>query len=171
MCGRVRCTLSHEEILHSTKADSWNEKSVYMPTENLAPGNNPPVLLQDSNKKRLLKTMTWGLVPSFTPSTSTPDFFSMYNARSESLNEKVAFKNLISRRRCVVIINGYYEWRSEVGKKQPYYLYFNDKRPMMIAGLYDVWKSETYNNDETKSLFYSVTMITGINLNECYRIF
>eukprot|EP01041_Mallomonas_annulata_P006847 gene6847-13869_t len=163
MCGRIRCCSSHKAITDVCKTNRWHQEKLYKPTENLSPGNSVPVLLVTENTgDKEIRTMTWGLVPSFISSdTEKPEFFKMYNARSESLLEKPSFKHLISRRRCVVIIDGYYEWKVEAGKKQPYYLYFADNRPMTVAGLYDIWKSDHFCNDEKPNIFYTVTMLTG----------
>lgn len=66
----------------------------------------------------------------------------MFNARSETLAERPAFQRLLARRRCLVLTAGFYEWKKESkAAKQPYYVHFDDGRPMVMAGLYDVWAS------------------------------
>lgn len=64
----------------------------------------------------------------------------MFNARSETVATKSVFNRLLSSRRCVVTFNGFYEWKSEGGRKQPYYVNFGEEDVMHMAGLYDVWK-------------------------------
>lgn len=63
----------------------------------------------------------------------------MFNARSETLETSSVFNRLLKRKnRCVVFMDGFYEWKKdETGQKQPYYMSFGD-RPIMMAGLYDV---------------------------------
>ena len=57
-----------------------------------------------------LQTMTWGLVPSWTKKEDKLDFFRMFNARSETVPEKTVFSRLLGTKRCVVLLNGFYEW-------------------------------------------------------------
>ena len=57
-----------------------------------------------------LQTMTWGLVPSWTKPGAELDFYRMFNARSETVPEKNVFKRLLDSKRCVVLLNGFYEW-------------------------------------------------------------
>lgn len=54
--------------------------------------------------------MTWGLVPSWTKKEEKLDFFRMFNARSETVPEKTVFSRLLGSKRCVVLLNGFYEW-------------------------------------------------------------
>ena len=65
------------------------------------------------------------MVPSFTRPDERPDHYKMFNARGETLREKRAFGRLLRGRRCVALVDGFYEWKKEGpdGTKQPYYLY------------------------------------------------
>jgi len=54
--------------------------------------------------------MTWGLVPSWTKQGEKLDFFRMFNARSETVPDKSVFNRLLAHKRCVVLMNGFYEW-------------------------------------------------------------
>ncbi|KAJ8554622.1 hypothetical protein ON010_g9861 [Phytophthora cinnamomi] len=109
----------------------------------MGPGRYGPILLQcggakvegETKTKTRLQAMRWGLVPSFTKPNVKPDHFLMFNARSENLQERPAFKRLLESKRCVVLCEGYYEWQQvDKREKQPYYFYREDK-PMK-------WKSE-----------------------------
>ena len=82
----------------------------------------------------------WGLVPSFTAAGSKPDFFRMFNARCESVASKGVFSRLLKHKhhRCLVVVDGFYEWKAEHKVKQPYYLHMKD-RPLVFAGLCDTW--------------------------------
>ena len=119
-----------------------------------SPRAQPPPLFS-------IETMRWGLVPAFTPPTSAPDFFARFNARSESARDKASFRRLVPARRCVALLDGFYEWtalgthsksqsaalgaRSPRRTKQPWLV-----RPssddgssaegvMYVAGLWDEW--------------------------------
>ncbi|XP_034571038.1 uncharacterized protein [Setaria viridis] len=87
----------------------------------------------------VIQCMKWGLVPSFTGKTEKPDHFRMFNARSESVKEKASFRRLIPKNRCLVAVEGFYEWKKDGSKKQPYYIHFQDHRPLVFAALYDTW--------------------------------
>lgn len=87
----------------------------------------------------VIQCMKWGLVPSFTGKTEKPDHFRMFNARSESVKEKASFRRLIPKNRCLVAVEGFYEWKKDGSKKQPYYIHFQDHRPLVFAALYDMW--------------------------------
>lgn len=57
-----------------------------------------------------MQTMAWGLVPSWTKMGDKPDFFRMFNARCETVPEKSVFSRLLGAKRCIVLLNGFYEW-------------------------------------------------------------
>lgn len=92
----------------------------------------------------------WGLIPSWAkdPSIGTK----MINARVETLSEKASFSNLLKTRRCLIPASGFYEWRIENGKKQPYYIHYSDQ-VVFFLGLWDYWKKED-------SSIFSCTIIT-----------
>jgi putative SOS response-associated peptidase YedK len=113
--------------------------------------------------------MKWGLIPSFTKPTDKPDYYKIFNARSESIHEKPSFRRLIPTRRCLVITEGFYEWHKNnnnnykpattKSKKHPYFITFSkDKKTpselMVFAGLYDTWK------DGEGNVQYTVTILT-----------
>ncbi|RLN19598.1 embryonic stem cell-specific 5-hydroxymethylcytosine-binding protein [Panicum miliaceum] len=93
----------------------------------------------DDGAEPVIQCMKWGLVPSFTGKTEKPDHFRMFNARSESVKEKASFRRLIPKNRCLVAVEGFYEWKKDGSKKQPYYIHFQDHRPLVFAALYDTW--------------------------------
>mmetsp|Transcript_24468 Transcript_24468/g.31960 ORF Transcript_24468/g.31960 Transcript_24468/m.31960 type:complete len:586 (+) Transcript_24468:53-1810(+) len=155
MCGRARCSLSPDTLLAvaNVSSDMWHQKNEYVPRFNAHPGNATPVLVQTSGQRQL-HTMTWGLVPSFTRLIpgQKPNFFTMMNARSETVCSKNSFRRLVNRRRCVVIFEGFYEWmEDDNGEKQPYYLHYSDERPMMMAALYDTWRPSYSKGKPQKS--------------------
>uniref|UniRef100_A0A2P2K313 Embryonic stem cell-specific 5-hydroxymethylcytosine-binding protein-like n=1 Tax=Rhizophora mucronata TaxID=61149 RepID=A0A2P2K313_RHIMU len=77
-----------------------------------------------------------------------------FNARSESVGEKPSFRRLLTRTRCLVPVEGFYEWKKDGSKKQPYYIHFKDGRPLVLAALYDHWQ-----NSEGETL-YTFTILT-----------
>lgn len=109
-----------------------------------------------------LRAARWGLVPSFTKADEVPDFWRMFNARSETLAERPAFQRLLDSRRCLVIVAGFYEWKKEHrSAKQPYYIHFQDDRPLVMAGLYDTWAGK----EGTLQTYTILTTDSGPRLN------
>ncbi|KAK9817878.1 hypothetical protein WJX72_003558 [[Myrmecia] bisecta] len=143
MCGRSRATLSPQQVTAAAGVplERWRNSEQYQPSYNVSPGFSTPVVRQSSAGKPELQTMKWGLVPSYTKAGEKPDFFRMFNARSESVAEKGVFKRLLSRHRCVVLLNGFYEWAKEGKHKQPYYIHMGTGEGDVIrmAGLFDCW--------------------------------
>ncbi|KAM3295324.1 hypothetical protein ACQJBY_037915 [Aegilops geniculata] len=109
----------------------------------------------------VIQCMKWGLVPSFSSKTDKPDHFRMFNARSESVKEKASFRRLIPKNRCLVAVEGFYEWKKDGSKKQPYYIHFRDERPLVFAALFDTW---TNSEGETLHTFTILTTHVSTSL-------
>eukprot|EP01084_Bolivina_argentea_P293552 504887_1 len=110
----------------------------------------------DVDESLRIQLMTWGLVPSYTKSTTSvaPNHFRMFNARSETVSSLPTFSRLISKRRCITAVDGFYEWYTfDCGpgvrkKKQPYFVYRKDGQPLLLACLYDTWRREKCRENE-----------------------
>jgi putative SOS response-associated peptidase YedK len=97
-------------------------------------------------------SMRWGLVPAWSKTPGTK--YSTFNARAETLTSKPAFRNAWKHnQRCLIPVQGYYEWQSVSGKKQPYYISSADGDPLVCAGLWDQW-------GDSVSSFLSCTIVT-----------
>ncbi len=105
------------------------------PSFNAAPTQSLPVIVERSAAGRDLETMRWGLTPRW--SRPGEKALAPFNARGESVAHKPMFKNLFTRKRCLVPVNGYYEWKTVEGKKQPYLFTLPDEPLFTLAGLYD----------------------------------
>ncbi|XP_078434323.1 embryonic stem cell-specific 5-hydroxymethylcytosine-binding protein isoform X2 [Wolffia australiana] len=167
MCGRGRCTLRPDDVANACGVDlaegggsDGPDLATFRPSYNLSPGAYLPVVARRTTKDEddgtmpVLTCMRWGLVPSFTSKNDKPDYFRMFNARSESIREKPSFRRLVPKNRCLVAMEGFYEWKKDGSKKQPYYIYFKDGRPLVFAALYDCW-----HNAEGESI-YTFTILT-----------
>ncbi len=160
MCGRCRCSLDKKQSVEyaertlqkGVRVDSTFDR--HRPRYNVSPGTVLPVLVAGDGGSVVLRTAVWGLVPHFQKSRKL-DHYKMFNARSEELGAKPSFAGLVSRNRCVILTEGFYEWESKrvLGKmeKQPYYIYFqgdHDKPAVMaLAGLFDVWRDPVTAED------------------------
>ncbi|XP_061076942.1 abasic site processing protein HMCES isoform X2 [Conger conger] len=143
MCGRTACTLAPDEISRASgyrdrtgqrRRPQWRDgdPDKYRPSYNKSPQSNSPVLLSRKHFDKeapvddcVLAAMRWGLVPSwFRENDPNKMQYSTNNCRSESLLEKKSYKDpLLKGQRCVILADGFYEWKRENGK-QPFFIYF-----------------------------------------------
>jgi putative SOS response-associated peptidase YedK len=136
MCGRFTFVISYAEFLRHYRID--REMNRFTPNYNVSPGENIPVVLTDDNM-RVLDTYKWGLIPHW---AKDPELGSrLINARAETIAEKPAFRHAFSSQRCLVIADGFYEWRKEGKAKLPYYIRLKDRPVFGFAGLWEQWKS------------------------------
>jgi putative SOS response-associated peptidase YedK len=136
MCGRAKLPEDVSEIKIDLKIDI-DELRDYQPRWNAAPTSKLPVIVSAAGR-RILTSMRWGLVPSWAKDLKIG--YSTFNARAESLATRPAFRSAWQAgRRCLVIADGYYEWRD--GDKQPFAVALANRGPMTLAGLWDCWRS------------------------------
>lgn len=114
---------------------------------NIAPTQPVPVVRQNPAGRREMTLLRWGLIPSW---SKGPDSrFSMINARAETVAQKPAYRAAFRYRRCLVPVDGFYEWRATGGGKQPYVLRPRDGAPMALAGLWEHWQDADGNELES----------------------
>jgi len=89
--------------------------------------------------KNRLDFFVWGLIPSWAKDPSIGN--RMINARAETLLEKPSFRNAFRRRRCLILADGFYEWRKEPGGKTPIFIQMEDGKPFAFAGLWELWRA------------------------------
>ena len=137
MCGRFTLTASPEKI-----AQTFPDVAVpdgITPRYNIAP--TQPVAVIANNNPGQLEYFMWGLIPHW---ADDPKIGSrMINARSETLAEKPSFRTAYRRRRCLVLADGFYEWKKIPGQKnkQPMYLKVDSREVFAFAGLWESWHS------------------------------
>ncbi|MFN2304653.1 MAG: SOS response-associated peptidase [Anaerolineales bacterium] len=142
MCGRFTLTLDPGEIQELLNLGPFVH--VIEPRYNIAPSQPIPIVKDPD--KRAVELYRWGLVPFW---ADDPDIgYKMINARSETANEKPSFRAAFKYRRCLILADGFYEWRAEEkgGPKTPYLFKLKDDYPFTFAGLYEHWTGS--NGDE-----------------------
>jgi putative SOS response-associated peptidase YedK len=140
MCGRARLPDDVSEIKLDLKID-WDEIDDYRPSWNAAPTSKLPVVISLKGE-RTLTLMRWGLVPSWAKDIKIG--YSTFNARADGVDTRPAFRTAWKAgRRCLVIADGYYEWRQS--DKQPYAVALGNRGPMTFAGLWDTWRAPDGN--------------------------
>ena len=107
----------------------------YSPRYNVAPTENLVAIRDDTPET--LDFLTWGLVPHW---ADDPSGSGLINARAETLAEKPSFRDAYENRRCLVLADGFYEWREDGGVKQPYRVCRSDDEPFAMAGLWERWE-------------------------------
>lgn len=143
MCGRYTLTsqtdLARElELARAEPTDAASEW--WRPRFNVAPTQPAPVVYQNRDGQRVLELMRWGLVPHWADDLSIGA--RMINARVEGILTKAAFRDVIRRRRCLVPADGFFEWRSIAGKRQPLYIHPEPRHTITFAGVYSRWRSK-----------------------------
>lgn len=96
------------------------------------------LVVRASAKGREGALVRWGLIPGWAKDASIGNKLS--NARGETVHEKPSFRAALKKRRCLVPVNGFYEWRKVGAGKQPVFIHRQDGAPFAIAGLYELWK-------------------------------
>ena len=135
MCGRAKLPDDVSEIKLDLKID-FDEIGNYRPRWNAAPTSQLPVVVSKDGE-RTLTLMRWGLVPSWAKDIKIG--YSTFNARAEGIETRPAFRGAWkARRRCIVVADGYYEWRA--ADKQPFAVALGNRGPMTFAGLWDLWR-------------------------------
>jgi putative SOS response-associated peptidase YedK len=130
MCGRYVITKPVTKTVDLVKTNiKVEDKDNY----NAHPTQKLPIIKSYTNG-RALENYDWGLIPSW--AKDKKDFRPLINARLETLMEKVSFKKLIQTSRCLVLADGYYEWKRENKEKIPYYFSMVDSGLMYFAGIH-----------------------------------
>jgi len=130
MCGRYVVTKPVTKTVDLVKTTiKVEDRDNY----NAHPTQKLPVIKSYTNGKTL-ENCDWGLVPSW--ATDKKDFRPLINARLETLMEKVSFKKLIQTSRCLVVADGYYEWKRENKEKTPHYFTRSDNNLIFFAAIH-----------------------------------
>ncbi len=147
MCGRYTLTQvpDVEKIIHPEEAEIMLSARY-----NIAPSQYCPVIPQDDPEH--IHFYRWGLIPHWAKSKSIG--YKMINARSETIEQKPAFRNAVKKRRCLVLADGFYEWKKTNGNKQPMRISLKSEELFSFAGISEVW----YENGTQK--IESFTIIT-----------
>ncbi len=116
-------------------------------------------------EQRQLRVLRWGLVPFWAKDPAIGN--RMINARMETVEEKPAFRQAFAKRRCLIPADGYYEWypteqRTKSGKplKQPFFIRPKDGAVLAMAGLYEIWRDPTRDDDDRDRFRWTCTVLT-----------
>jgi putative SOS response-associated peptidase YedK len=144
MCGRYDL----HDYSELTEGYTLPSDLLIKPNYNAAPTHTMPVVKND----RLI-IMRWGLIPRWAKDEKIG--YKLFNARSESVFEKPIWKTLITKHRCLVPANGFYEWEKREDGKHPFYIHPKHDNLLMFAGIWETWQ----HNDKDW-LTYSILTTT-----------
>lgn len=149
MCGRFA---QYSDI--RSRFDIEEEEGLNLPASyNVAPGQVAKVILQLD--KMVIKPMKWGLVTDWSKERS----YKLINVRTETLLNRKTFYNQFKLHRCLIPVDGFYEWKQVEDRKIPYYITRKDKELLLLAGLWNVTEG-TFGNGS-----YSFSIVTtGANI-------
>jgi putative SOS response-associated peptidase YedK len=134
MCGRF--TLVSPFVAVTERFHAPAPRGDLRPRYNIAPGQDVLCVIRDGENR--IETLRWGLIPFWAKDPAIGNRF--INARAETLAEKPSFRNACARRRCLVVADGFFEWRPAGKRKVPVYIFLKSKKPFGFAGLYESWK-------------------------------
>ena len=163
MCGRFVSTASPERIASYFGAEAVAES--LGENYNVAPTQDIYAVVTGADGVVRVQAFHWGLIPSWAKERKIGN--RMINARSETLAEKPAFRGLFKKKRCIIPMDGFYEWKpgrddgplNAKGKplKQPLFIRRLDGEPLAVAGLWAAWKDPT---DPESRFLHSASVIT-----------
>lgn len=136
MCGRYTLTSNTQKLAEAFA--QFEVPANLPPRYNVAPSQ--PVAVVANNGQHKVEFFQWGLIPSWAKDPKIGN--QMINARAETLAEKASFKNAYKRRRCLILADGFYEWKKEDDKtKIPMYIRLASGEPFAFAGLWEMWQT------------------------------
>jgi putative SOS response-associated peptidase YedK len=178
MCGRYASSRRPEDLVEEFEIDRVQVAETLAPDYNVAPTKQVYAVLERAERapdgeapdggeasERQLRTVRWGLVPFW---AKDPGIGSrMINARMETVHEKPAFRRAFATRRCLLPADGYFEWyptkqRTKAGKplKQPFFIHPADGGVLAMAGLYEIWRDPTRDDDDPQRFLWTCTVLT-----------
>ncbi|WP_128895806.1 SOS response-associated peptidase [Longirhabdus pacifica] len=149
MCGRFTLTAEEETILSYLNLD--HKPMTWKPRYNIAPTQSVLSCIKHQDAMRI-GTLQWGLIPHWAKDSKIGS--KLINARSETVMQKPSFKNSFARKRCIIIADGFFEWKQNEDGKQPLYITLKDQPLFAMAGLYDTWQ------DEHEKKIHTCTILT-----------
>ena len=135
MCGRFTLTSNMDDLQGRFGFEARD--LVYRPSYNIAP--TQLVLAVTNDGQRRAELMRWGLIPFWAKDIKIG--YRMINAVGETAATKPAFRAAFKKRRCLILADGFFEWRKDGKEKIPTYIFLKSREPFAFAGLWETWKS------------------------------
>ncbi|MEM6639479.1 MAG: SOS response-associated peptidase [Pseudomonadota bacterium] len=150
MCGRFAFYSPSEAI---SKVFGITDVPLIEPRYNVAPTQSVAAIRQLPDSEPKVQMLRWGLIPSWAKDASIGN--KLINARGETVHSKPSFRHAFRKQRCLILVDGYYEWRAEEGGKQPYLIKMKSGAPFALAGLWEAW-----DDGKSDALLHTCTIVT-----------
>lgn len=134
MCGRYTLTFYPERL--AERFDAQLAFDEFHPRYNVSPTQHLPVIRNTGERR--IELLRWGLIPGWAKDPSIGN--RLINARAETVAEKPSFRSAFRNRRCLVLSDGFYEWKKESTGKTPVRITLASGEPFAFAGLWESWK-------------------------------
>lgn len=159
MCGRFASykNLNKLKNIFDVINSDFNITQSY----NVSPGQDVNIILSYKFENYLLSS-NWGY--NFINS-KTQNNQSVINSRIETINSKLLFKDSFLKRKCIIPVNGYFEWSKQEGEKKPYFIQLGAGELIYLAG---VWRKEKYNDDKRR-VFSIITKAANSKINKIHH--
>jgi len=172
MCGRYASSRRPEDLIEEFEVVESRVPEPLAPDYNVAPTKEVYAVVErkpskesDQPPERQLRVLKWGLVPSWAKEASIGN--RMINARMETVAEKPAYRRALASRRCLLPADGYFEWypteeKTKAGKpkKQPFFIRPKGGGTLAMAGLYEIWRDPSKDDDAEDRFLWTCTVIT-----------
>ena len=146
MCGRYSMISAPEATRQLFR---YMEQPNFPSRYNIAP-TQPIAVVRLADGARHFALMRWGLLPSWVKDPK--DFALIINARGETAAEKPAFRAAMKRRRCLIPVDGFYEWQRAGARKRPFYIRQRSGGPFAFAGLWETWTGPNGEEIDTAAI-------------------
>jgi putative SOS response-associated peptidase YedK len=141
VCGRYRRRSDKQRIAEMFAASVGLEELYFEPEDDVAPGSRQPVICINELGERQIELMRWGF--------NKDDGKLLFNARAEGIEQMSFWKKSLTKRRCIVPADSFFEWRkTQQGKKLKFEFTIRERKPFGMAGLWSPWKNPKTNQWE-----------------------
>jgi putative SOS response-associated peptidase YedK len=138
MCGRIALITNDAKKIKTRFRLKRIPEGELKPRYNIPPSQPVAAVLNESPEE--LSYLQWGLVPNWAKEISTK--YSMINAKAETVPETPAYRGPIRHKRCLIIVDTFYEWKRAGAQKRPFRFLMKDEGPFALAGLWDCWQKD-----------------------------
>ncbi|MDH6112720.1 putative SOS response-associated peptidase YedK [Kitasatospora sp. MAP12-15] len=167
MCGRFAASTQPQDIVELFGVHQWDPVETIAPSWNVPPTAPVHAVLEripsgGSAPVRQLRVLRWGLVPAWAKSPESAA--KMINARADTVHEKPSYRQAFASRRCLLPVDGYYEWQTAPSetrpRRQPYFVSRVDGAPLALAGIYEFWRDRSRPADHPEAWLVTCAVLT-----------
>ncbi len=164
MCAHSKITIKAIEAAIK-KFGISNVRIPYLePRLHVVPTDEIAIIRREPDGNKSIASVRWGLVPHWAKSLDAIKGAAMFNAKSETLATLPSFREPFRNKRCIVVIDSWYEWVKEKKRSTPFHIHKPDDAPLFIAGLWDTWRADD------GEIVESATMVTRATVGPMTRL-